>query len=124
MDAKELKNFSVEELKSRVHQWREELFRSKFKTQSSETKDTSILRKLRRDIARGLTVLNQKVALGTETSIPVSTTPAEPKRAKAPKSERAPKAEASSVSDKPVEDKVVADKPVKRSKKRQEGEKK
>ena len=60
MEAKELRNFSVDELKARVRQWRKELFRSKFKTQSSETKDTSVLRKLRQEIARGMTVLTEK----------------------------------------------------------------
>jgi large subunit ribosomal protein L29 len=62
MEASELRNFSVEELKGRIRQWREELFHSKFKSQSAETKDTSVLRKLRKDIARGLTVLNEKAA--------------------------------------------------------------
>ena len=60
MEAAELKNFSVEELKSRIRQWRDELFRSKFKSESSEAKDTSIFKKLRRDIARANTVLTEK----------------------------------------------------------------
>jgi len=60
MEVSELRKFSVEELKGRVRQWRDELFRAKFKARSSETKDTSIFRKLKKDIARGLTVLNEK----------------------------------------------------------------
>jgi large subunit ribosomal protein L29 len=60
MEAKELRAFSVDELKGRVKQWKEDLFRSKFKTQSSEARDTSVIRKLKRDIARGLTILNEK----------------------------------------------------------------
>lgn len=60
MDAKELKTFSAEELKARVGQWREELFRSRFKAQSSEVRDTSVFKKLRKDIARAKTILNQK----------------------------------------------------------------
>ncbi len=72
MEAQELRQFNVEELKSRVRQWRDELFRAKFKAQSSEAKDTSIFRKLRQDIARGETILNEKlraVASGTLTEV-------------------------------------------------------
>lgn len=65
MEAQELRQFNSEELKTRIKQWREELFRSRFKAQSSEAKDTSVLVKLRRDIARGLTILNEK-ARGAE----------------------------------------------------------
>lgn len=64
MDAKELRQFGADELKGRVKQWREELFRSRFKGQTSEARDTSVYKKLKRDIARALTVLNQKVATG------------------------------------------------------------
>ena len=61
MEAQELRAFNVEDLKSRVKQWRDELFRAKFKAQSQEAKDTSVFRKLRKDIARGETILNEKV---------------------------------------------------------------
>ncbi len=43
-----------------MHQWREELFRAKFKMQSSEAKDTSVFRKLKQDIARALTIISEK----------------------------------------------------------------
>jgi large subunit ribosomal protein L29 len=58
MEAKELKTFSVDELKGRIRQWKEELFRASFKAQTNETKDTSVIGKLRKDIARAYTVLN------------------------------------------------------------------
>lgn len=64
MEAKDLRSLSVEELKGRVRQWGDELFRSRFKAGTSETKDTSIFRKLRRDIARAHTVINEKVRSG------------------------------------------------------------
>lgn len=64
MDAAELRNFSIEELQSRIRQWRDELFRSKFKSESSEAKDTSVFKKLRRDIARANTVLTAKQGTG------------------------------------------------------------
>jgi large subunit ribosomal protein L29 len=60
MNAGELRNFSPDELSARVKQWKDELFRWSLKTQSQEARDTSIVRKLRRDIARALTVLNEK----------------------------------------------------------------
>jgi large subunit ribosomal protein L29 len=60
MEASELRQFSVDELKSRVKQWQDELFRSRFKAQSAEARDTSIFKKLRKDIARGLTILSEK----------------------------------------------------------------
>jgi len=70
MEASELRQFSVEELKSRIRQWREEGFRSKFKNETNESRDTSTVKKTRRDIARGLTVLNEKLrAGGKETAV-------------------------------------------------------
>lgn len=60
MDAGELRNFTPEELNARVKQWKDELFRSRFKAQTSEARDTSVVRKLRRDIARALTVIGEK----------------------------------------------------------------
>ena len=61
MKVQELKNFTVDELNARINQWKEELFRSRFKAQSSEVRDTSVFRKLRRDVARAKTILNQKL---------------------------------------------------------------
>ena len=58
MEVKELRSFSVDELKGRIRQWKEDLFRAQFKAQTNETKDTSIMGKLRKDIARAYTVLN------------------------------------------------------------------
>lgn len=60
MDAGELRNFTPDELGARVKQWKDDLFRSKLKAQGQEARDTSVIRKLRRDIARALTVLNEK----------------------------------------------------------------
>lgn len=63
METKELRQFSPEELKVRVKQWREELFRIRFKGQSQELKDISVFKKMKRDIARALTVLVEKTKL-------------------------------------------------------------
>jgi|688.fasta_scaffold61877_10 large subunit ribosomal protein L29 len=78
MEAKELRSFSAEELKGRVKQWQEDLFRARFKGQSAEARDTSVFKKLKRDIARAQTVLTEKLR-GIE--LPA----AKPVEAKAPK---------------------------------------
>jgi large subunit ribosomal protein L29 len=93
MEAKELREFSIDELQTRVKQWKEELFRSKFKSEATEAKDTSVFRKLRRDIARGLTILNEKQRAGL--------TPAKGKLKATTAAVEAPEA---------AEDKVVEDK--------------
>ncbi len=59
MEAQELRQLKKEELETKIRTWREELFRSRFKSQTSEAKDTSVFQKLRRDIARGLTILQE-----------------------------------------------------------------
>ena len=64
MKAQELRQFTADELKNRVRQWREELFHARFKAETTENKNTSVFQKLRGDIARGLTVLNEKVKAG------------------------------------------------------------
>lgn len=62
MEAKELRQFNAQELETRIRQWREELFRARLKKMSNEMKDTSLFGKLRKDIARALSVLNEKQA--------------------------------------------------------------
>jgi len=68
MEAKELRTLGVDELRARCRQWGEELFRARFRAQSAETKDTSVFKKLRRDIARAQTVLNEKLKAGETVS--------------------------------------------------------
>ncbi len=60
MEAKELRQLSVEELKGKIRQGKEEIFRAQFKQQSTESKDTTIVPKLKKDVARALTILNEK----------------------------------------------------------------
>ena len=95
MEAQELRNFSVDELKGRVKQWQDELFRAKFKAQSSETKDTSIFQKLKKDIARGKTVLTEKLhGVEVKKTAPVAA------KVSAPVSEDKPVARASKTAEK------------------------
>jgi large subunit ribosomal protein L29 len=60
MKARDLRQLSKDELAGKIRQWRDELFRSRFKTQSAETRDTSVLKKLRREIARANTVFTER----------------------------------------------------------------
>jgi len=71
MEAQELRQLSIEELRGRVRQWREDLFRVRFKAGRSESGDTSVFRKLRADIARTLTVMNEKLQAGDSGAKPV-----------------------------------------------------
>lgn len=88
MEAKDLRALGADELKNKVGQWRDELFRAKFKAQSSEAKDTSVFRKLRRDIARGETILTQ---LRAGNAPAIAAKPAEDKAVAAPKKATAKK---------------------------------
>jgi len=91
MEPSELRQFTVDELKGRILQWKEELFRARFKAQTSETKDTSVVPKLRKDIARACTILvekNKGIALPASASV-VKTKSAKTKEPKAPKEAKA-----------------------------------
>lgn len=104
MEASEIRQFSVDELKGRIRQWREDLFRSKFKTQTAEARDTSILKKLRRDIARGETILREKLkGGGVETPAPAK---AKAAPVEAPAEKKTTKRAAAKVEDKPVSEKA------------------
>lgn len=60
MKARDLRELTETELKARIKEWRDELFRLRFKTKSSESRDTSILKKLKRNIAKAMTVLSEQ----------------------------------------------------------------
>ncbi len=60
MKVGDLRQLGVEELKGKIRQWQDESFRGRFASQTAEKKDTSVIRKLRRGIARGLTILAEK----------------------------------------------------------------
>lgn len=85
MEVQELRSLSVEELKSRVKQWKDDLFRARFKSFSSETKDTSVFKKLKKDVARANTVLTEKAK-----GIVVETTTTKPETKKAAATEDKP----------------------------------
>ena len=60
MKAKELKNLSVDELLTRLHQLREGLFKARVRSATRELDNIMLIQNTRRDIARILTILRQK----------------------------------------------------------------
>ena len=91
MEVTEMRTLSPEELKSKLKQRREELFRSRFKAQSSEARDTSVVKKLRHEIARTLTVLSEKQRGVVVASKPVERPENEAKTSDKPAKKRAAK---------------------------------
>jgi large subunit ribosomal protein L29 len=60
MKAQELNKLSVEELKKKLAESREELFNLRFRHATAQLKNTGELPRAKRDIARILTVLGQR----------------------------------------------------------------
>ena len=60
MKTAEIRELDVEELERRVAQTRKELFNLRFQNATGQLENTGQLREARRNIARLLTVLNQK----------------------------------------------------------------
>jgi len=64
MKAAELRNMSVEELSAKHMELKENLFRLKFKMTTGDLEDVSQINKTKKDIARILTIINEKRAEG------------------------------------------------------------
>lgn len=60
MDAKSLRELTVEELQAKHLQFKEELFNLRFQNAVGQLKNTSRIREVKRTIARVLTVLTEK----------------------------------------------------------------
>lgn len=60
MIAKELRGLGTKELRTKVKELREELFWLKFKNKSGQMDKAANIEKTRRDLARVLTVMNEK----------------------------------------------------------------
>lgn len=58
---KELQNMNVEQLNDKLDDFRRELFQLKLTSATSHVKDISQFNKLKKNIARTLTVINQKL---------------------------------------------------------------
>jgi large subunit ribosomal protein L29 len=68
MDASELRQKTPEELRDRLAQLKKESFNLRFQQATSQLENTSRMRKVRRDTARVLTVLNEKAAAAAKES--------------------------------------------------------
>ncbi|MDH4246548.1 MAG: 50S ribosomal protein L29 [Deltaproteobacteria bacterium] len=55
-----MRDLSVTDLIARVSDWQQELFRARCEKVVGQLKDTSKLKKLRHDIARASTLINEK----------------------------------------------------------------
>jgi large subunit ribosomal protein L29 len=64
MKASELRDMSVEELKGKESELRRELFNLRFQQSTGEIENPLRIRTVRRDIARVLTVMNEKETEG------------------------------------------------------------
>lgn len=60
MKLSELRELTIEELYSELHRLREELFSLRFKHKTQRTSNPLRLRTARRDVARILTIINEK----------------------------------------------------------------
>lgn len=62
MKASEIRDLKTEEIESKLADAREELMKYRFQQVTGQLTDTSRLRILRRDIARMMTILNERKA--------------------------------------------------------------
>jgi large subunit ribosomal protein L29 len=59
VNAKELRNLSVEELKEKEHELSQELFNLRFQKATGQLGNTAMIEKTKRDLARVKTVLKE-----------------------------------------------------------------
>ena len=60
MSINDLKELSISELETKVSELKKELMESRFSLATSQIEDTSIFKKIKKQIAQANTVLNQK----------------------------------------------------------------
>ena len=60
MNASEIRDLSVEDIQAQMTQAKEELFRLRFRAATQELENPSLVKTLRRDIARMKTILRQR----------------------------------------------------------------
>ena len=60
MSINDLRELSISELENKVSELKKELMQSRFSLATSKVEDTSIFRKIKKQIAQATTVLNQK----------------------------------------------------------------
>ena len=65
MKAADLRELDADELRGRVRQWEEQLFRQNCEKHVGTLENTNLIRATRRDIARAWTVLREKEHAGS-----------------------------------------------------------
>ena len=70
LKAKDLRESSVDELRTRVRSLEEELFKFKMKKTTNQLENTMLVRNTKRDIARILTIIGEKERTGGATEQP------------------------------------------------------
>tara|TARA_B110000881_G_scaffold102662_1_gene90137 strand:- start:151 stop:369 length:219 start_codon:yes stop_codon:yes gene_type:complete len=60
MSINDLRELSISELENKVSELKKELMQSRFSLATSQIEDTSVFRKIKKQIAQANTVLNQK----------------------------------------------------------------
>ncbi len=66
MKAQEMREQSVEELEKSLADFEEQLFKLRFQKSTGQVDDTTKIRQVRKNIARALTVLNERRARESE----------------------------------------------------------
>ena len=66
MDAKELRDLSLEELDQKLRDLRDDLFKLRLRASTTQLENPSRIRLLRRDIARGETVRSEILRKGAQ----------------------------------------------------------
>jgi large subunit ribosomal protein L29 len=69
MDPKALRELTVDELRDRHRQFKEELFNLRFQNAIGQLSNTSRINEVRRTIARVLTVLQEKESAGRQAGV-------------------------------------------------------
>ena len=60
MKIKEIKKLSVDEMKNKVNSLKKDLFNIRFKKVNGQLEDTAKVSQIKKDVAKLLTILNQK----------------------------------------------------------------
>ena len=61
MSIKDLRELSVSELENKIFDLKKELMDARFSLATSQIEDTSVFRKIKKEIAQANTILNQKI---------------------------------------------------------------
>ena len=60
MKKKEIKGLTADELKTQINKSKKDLFNLRFKKVNGQLEDTSQVSRIKKDIAKSLTILNEK----------------------------------------------------------------